>query len=195
MPANHRKPHTDEAKRKISQAHRGVPRPHKRRPFIEVNGDTHWRCGACGEYFPRTGFHAEKRTILGIKTTCKKCHNACNVASRDKDNKRKKAVIYEAARRARKAGGEGVVNDGDWQRLVEILGNACLKCGSLDKITQDHVVPLSKGGQHHPTNLQPLCRTCNEIKQARIADYRTDAQRRLIESVWAIEFKCIEPCL
>jgi 5-methylcytosine-specific restriction endonuclease McrA len=48
------------------------------------------------------------------------------------------------------------------------------------------------GGLHHPTNLQPLCRPCNERKQARTADYRTPQQRAAVEAVRVIEFKKLE---
>jgi len=47
-------------------------------------------------------------------------------------------------------------------------------------------------GLHHPTNLQPLCRPCNERKQARTVDYRTPQQRAAVEAVWVIEFKKLE---
>lgn len=65
-------------------------------------------------------------------------------------------------------------------------GTACLCCGSEDRPTEDHIRPLSKRGRHHPTNLQPLCRPCNERKQAREIDYRTPAQRVAVEAVWAV---------
>lgn len=193
MPANHCKPHTEEAKKKISMARKGKPQPLKRRPIKAVDGVLHYRCGSCKGFFPKDDFHRESRTLLGIKSQCRSCHNKTNVRSRDKDNKREKAVIYESARRARKAGSGGRVSASDWRTLTGILGAACLACGSYDQPTQDHIIPLSKGGIHHPLNLQPLCRPCNERKQARIADYRTSEQRVAVEGVWAVTFKRLEP--
>jgi 5-methylcytosine-specific restriction endonuclease McrA len=67
-----------------------------------------------------------------------------------------------------------------------------LKCGAEGKPQQDHIIPLAKGGVHHPTNLQPLCRKCNERKQARTVDYRTPDQRAAIAAKWGIEFKRTE---
>jgi 5-methylcytosine-specific restriction endonuclease McrA len=50
--------------------------------------------------------------------------------------------------------------------------NRCLKCGSVDDLTIDHVVPLSKGGGSEFLNLQCLCRVCNSTKNASDTDYR-----------------------
>lgn len=33
--------------------------------------------------------------------------------------------------------------------------------------TWDAIVPLARGGTHHPSNLQPACRECNSSKGAR----------------------------
>jgi 5-methylcytosine-specific restriction endonuclease McrA len=175
----------------MSATRKGKPAPWKHRPTKEVNGVLHYRCSDCQQFLPREGFHANKRTVLGIKTQCKACHNACSLRSRDKDNKRLKAVEYEASRRARKAGSGGTVTQFDWRKLTDILGFACLACGSTDHPTQDHIVPLAKGGQHHPLNLQPLCRPCNERKQASSVDYRTPEQRAAVMVVWVVEFRRI----
>jgi len=38
----------------------------------------------------------------------------------------------------------------------------------------DHVVPLARGGMHQPWNIQPLCRTCNQVKHLRIIAFDHD---------------------
>lgn len=78
-------------------------------------------------------------------------------------------------RALRKAnGGDCVVTASDWQWVLDRYGSACLCCGSTEPPTMDHVVPLSLGGPHDKTNLQPLCHLCNSLKQATVADYRPD---------------------
>lgn len=37
----------------------------------------------------------------------------------------------------------------------------CLNCGSIENLTVDHIVPISKGGTNVLVNLQTLCESCN----------------------------------
>lgn len=60
----------------------------------------------------------------------------------------------------------------EWQRLLDRYDHRCLCCGSEDLITADHIIPLSKGGSNHISNIQPLCVTCNSKKGVEIIDYR-----------------------
>lgn len=189
MPANHCVPHTAETRAKMSAAHKGKPAPWKRRPTRDVDGIVHYRCGRCAGFFPREEFPKERRTILGIKSNCRPCHSIVSIASRNPATTRANAQRAEAARRARKANADGRVTAADWREVLAILGRACLACASDDPPTQDHVVPLSRGGLHHPTNLQPLCRRCNEKKQARTIDYRTPQQREALSALWVVEFR------
>jgi hypothetical protein len=48
----------------------------------------------------------------------------------------------------------------------------CLKCGRIDKLQIDHIIPVSKGGENKVSNLQTLCNTCNSIKRDNFKDYR-----------------------
>jgi 5-methylcytosine-specific restriction endonuclease McrA len=189
MPANHNIPHTAEARAKMRESHLGTAAPWKHRPSHEIGGVTVYRCGRCACFFSKEHFHKSNRSTLGIKTDCKACHSAISIASRNAETTRANGQRAEAARRARKAGSGGRVTAADWRELLELLGSACLKCKTETKPTQDHIIPLSKGGMHHPTNLQPLCRPCNERKQASTADYRSPAQRRAVETQWCVEFK------
>jgi 5-methylcytosine-specific restriction endonuclease McrA len=193
MPANHCVPHTEAAKEKMRAARLGKPAPWKQRPTKTVDGVVLYRCGRCAGFFPKDRFHSSSRTSIGIKSDCKPCHSKVSIASRNPDTTRAAGRRNEAARRARKAGAFGVVTAQGWRDLLVILGRQCLRCGSSEKPTQDHIVPLSKGGAHHPINLQPLCRPCNEWKQARTRDYRTERERAAVSAKWVIEFKPVTP--
>jgi 5-methylcytosine-specific restriction endonuclease McrA len=74
--------------------------------------------------------------------------------------------MAEQRRRARKMG-NGVFDiiPKDFARL---LRGPCAACGSDVEISLDHVVPIARGGRHSVGNLQPLCKSCNSSKGARL---------------------------
>lgn len=75
-------------------------------------------------------------------------------------------------RRQRVASAQTHYTIAEWRKLRKGFGNACLRCGAMEDLTIDHVVPLVLGGSNHISNLQLLCRTCNSWKNARIMDFR-----------------------
>lgn len=61
----------------------------------------------------------------------------------------------------------------DWEEMVFLCDDICIVPGCKGSpVTQDHVVPMSRGGRHEITNLQPLCQSCNSSKHTRTIDYR-----------------------
>jgi len=82
-----------------------------------------------------------------------------NNPERDRINRRRE----EAIRRDRELN-NGVfhVTHKDYRR---ILSSPCQKCGSLEDITVDHIIPIVRGGRHAIGNLQALCRRCNCSKR------------------------------
>lgn len=91
---------------------------------------------------------------------------------RKSDRVKQMRIVWENNRRARKIG-NGVVTQDEWNAVLEFYGYKCLRCKRTDvPLTQDHVMPLKLGGKHSISNLQPLCRSCNSIKQAKYIDYR-----------------------
>jgi len=44
---------------------------------------------------------------------------------------------------------------------------ACVHCGTNERLTVDHIWPVSKGGDDDLDNLQTLCHSCNSKKGAR----------------------------
>jgi 5-methylcytosine-specific restriction endonuclease McrA len=62
------------------------------------------------------------------------------------------------------------IDKNEWLEKLKSFGSKCVNCGSSEKITIDHIVPISKGGTNHINNLQPLCGYCNSSKGAKIKD-------------------------
>lgn len=48
--------------------------------------------------------------------------------------------------------------------LIQRDGYKCTICGTIEDLTVDHLIPLSKGGSDDISNLRLLCRTHNSMK-------------------------------
>lgn len=55
-----------------------------------------------------------------------------------------------------------------WQAIKIAYRNRCAYCGLRKKLTMDHVIPISKGGEHTASNIVPACQSCNSSKNARL---------------------------
>lgn len=64
----------------------------------------------------------------------------------------------------------------NFEIICNHYSNICLCCGRSDvKLTKDHVIPISWGGDDIPENIQPLCKLCNSAKgDNHCTDYRPD---------------------
>lgn len=59
------------------------------------------------------------------------------------------------------------------RELKALYASSCAFCGSIDGITMDHIIPVSRGGNHSIGNIQPLCKKCNSRKKARlVSEYK-----------------------
>ena len=57
------------------------------------------------------------------------------------------------------------LTEDQWQEILHTYGNRCCYCNKKYKeLTQDHITPLSKGGNHTASNIVPACRSCNSKK-------------------------------
>lgn len=71
--------------------------------------------------------------------------------------------IDVSRRRARKRG--VACNDltaAQWKEIKAAYKHCCAYCGQKCRLlTQDHIIPLSGGGQHTASNIAPACKSCN----------------------------------
>jgi 5-methylcytosine-specific restriction endonuclease McrA len=98
-------------------------------------------------------------------------HRAYKKSERGRQQSRR----HTAIRRRRQVGAKGDYTATEWLNLCNFYGFHCLCCNNefpFDKLTIDHVKPISKGGSNYIWNLQPLCLSCNSGKCDREIDYR-----------------------
>lgn len=68
--------------------------------------------------------------------------------------------------RNRKLSKVGHVTPGEWREIKASFDHKCFYCGTRPaRLTQDHFVPLSKGGVHSAENIVPACQSCNSRKR------------------------------
>ena len=62
-----------------------------------------------------------------------------------------------------------------WNTIKKRYNWTCPCCKKKEPeitLTEDHVIPLSKGGSDNIENIQPLCRSCNSKKHTKIIKYQ-----------------------
>jgi len=127
----------------------------------------------------RTGYKHSKETIEKIKKSNKGKHSK---KGEGVGNWRGGISTYERKlwqnlqRRTQKIGNGGIHTQDEWETLKKKHNWTCLCCKRKPPkivLTEDHIVPVSKGGSDNIENIQPLCRSCNSIKNNKIIKYET----------------------
>lgn len=80
----------------------------------------------------------------------------------------------ERKRELRKKSNGGSHTFGDWLTLKAQYNFTCPCCKKSEpeiKLTEDHIIPISKGGSDNIENIQPLCSLCNSKKLTKIVKY------------------------
>lgn len=94
---------------------------------------------------------------------------ASNSRSKKSEKGKASSVTNCAKRRALKNG--SAICDftaAQWKALQEQCGHRCAYCSKHAKgrLTQDHITPISRGGNHTLSNIVPACSKCNQRKGA-----------------------------
>jgi 5-methylcytosine-specific restriction endonuclease McrA len=68
---------------------------------------------------------------------------------------------------------KGTGSSNKWRKIREQIirrDGCCQMCGSDERLSVDHIVPRTLGGNDNPNNLQVLCSSCNSSKGGRFFD-------------------------
>lgn len=141
------------------------------------------RCSQCRCYRPLSDFSRKSRAASGLSASCRSCAVRIGKKQRSTESFRAWRRDFERAYRKRypekvrakardyvhrKRAGGGHVSAKDWLALQEKHSYACAYCLTITTLTQDHVIPLSKGGKHDISNIVPACQPCNSAKRDRL---------------------------
>ncbi len=134
-------------------------------------------------------FYKNSHNKSGYRSQCKECVNSYNATRADKKReydyyyriknrqkiKKVKDLYYlnnhelhrnrDHGRRAKK--NKNGVFKVLRKELIKLYNSPCFYCGSLDKITIDHIIPISRGGTHGIGNLVSACSSCNGSKHTK----------------------------
>lgn len=68
-------------------------------------------------------------------------------------------------RESRKRAVRATLTLDQWQAILVAYNHHCAYCGKTGKLTQDHIHPVSKGGEYTIHNIVPACLLCNSKKR------------------------------
>jgi 5-methylcytosine-specific restriction endonuclease McrA len=78
---------------------------------------------------------------------------------------RQSSLAVHRRRRARLRGVATTLTAAQWKETLEYFNYACAYCLRTDApLEMDHVVPVSRGGEHVQENVVPACKSCNVSK-------------------------------
>jgi len=86
-----------------------------------------------------------------------------------------KAYLIKMRHEYRKRGNDGLHTFFEWENLKAQYNWTCPCCHKSEPdviLTEDHIIPVSKGGSNNIENIQPLCRSCNSRKHTEIVKFK-----------------------
>ncbi len=93
---------------------------------------------------------------------------------REKDPERwRQMVCAYALKRYNRKRGAAVCDftPDQWEQMKVDYDHTCFYCDTKpEELTQDHMLPLSRGGDHTASNIVPCCRSCNSRKRTKTAE-------------------------
>lgn len=90
---------------------------------------------------------------------------------------------YNHIRNSRENGVPATLTSEEWDDILRDADYSCIYCGETENITQDHWLPLSRGGGYTAENIVPACKSCNSRKHTMTGEEYIDLLKREREYV------------
>ena len=153
-------------------------------------------CKRCDRWLPLACFYRNRTRPDGRQCFCKTCWLADCTARKQRNPERRRAIVRKfhlsekgrrerhrsnAKRRAAIAGAAFCEVLPKAVRLVvwAKCDGRCFYCGSQERLEHDHMVPISRGGEHAEHNIVVCCEVCNLRKGTMTAaEFVAGAERR-----------------
>ncbi len=105
--------------------------------------------------------HREQNSVYSAKWRKENPTYSSEWSAKNPESRRAITNNYRSRRRAN----GGTFHHAAWEYLKTLFGHCCAYCGRrMKNLTQDHVIPISKGGWHFSGNIVPACQSCNARK-------------------------------
>ena len=134
-------------------------------------------CNTCKRDKPLSEFGKDSYKPSGLHYQCGDCERRSKreyyarnrewMLAKNRVNQRKYRVQRNERERLRKINLRATPEliRAQWERIKRKHKQRCYYCGiKHDKLTIDHVIPISKGGDNSLYNIVPACQVCNSKK-------------------------------
>jgi 5-methylcytosine-specific restriction endonuclease McrA len=179
--------HSEKTKEKISQAMEGKHQSEetKRKKSIIMQGKSSNRLGIPHTEESRKKMsisHLGNKSFLGKHLSEKHKNKISESLKKEKHPNWQGGISYQKGydnfktrrRNIKKYNNGGFHTIGDWENLKAQYNWICPCCGKREpgiKLSEDHIIPVTKGGSDNIENIQPLCQSCNSRKFTKVIRY------------------------
>ena len=114
-----------------------------------------------------------RRELYAINPEARRKHNR---QWRQSNPEKVKLQVQRRRARIKKARGRFFL--GDWEEIKDMFIGLCAYCGRYKSLTIDHIIPLSRDGQHDKHNIVPACISCNSQKHTSVSGWPIMTKRK-----------------